>query len=168
MIKLIVAHDENYVIGNKNTIPWKNPEDMELFKKLTSNNTVVMGRKTWDSIPKKFRPLSKRINIVISTTIDESDGVNVFFVKTLTQALKHPKIVGDVYIIGGASIYDMALAIDEVDEISVSLIPGEHEGDTFFQKLDVYDDWIKMNIRFYKTFQQITYVRNRGQLNGTY
>lgn len=168
MIKLIVAHDEKQVIGFKNTIPWRNPEDMALFKTLTSNNTVVMGRKTWESIPKKFRPLANRVNIVISTTMDESNGVDTFFVKTLTQALKHPQIIGDVYIIGGASIYDMALAIDAVEEISVSLIPGEHEGDTFFQKLDVYDEWIKMNIKFYKTFQHITYVRNRGQLNGTY
>jgi len=168
MIKIIVAHDENYVIGYKNKIPWKNSEDMALFKTLTTNNTVVMGRKTWESIPKQYRPLSNRINIVISTTIDESNGVDTFFVKTLTQAFTHPKIVGDVYIIGGASIYDMALAIDEVDEVLVSLIPCKHKGDTFFQKLDVFDEWIKMNIKFYKSFQQITYVRNRGQLNGTY
>ena len=161
MIKLIVAHDENNVIGFKNTIPWKNSEDMATFKALTTNNTVVMGSKTWDSLPKK--PLPNRVNIVVSTqNFDNQPGV--IFCKTLSQAVKHPSIVGDVYIIGGASIYDFALSIDIVDEIIASLIPGTHEGDTFFQVLNVYDEWIKLIVKNYKTFKQVTYIKNRGQL----
>lgn len=161
MIKLIVAHDENNVIGFKNTIPWKNSEDMAMFKALTTNNTVVMGRKTWDSLPKK--PLSNRVNIVISTqNFDNQPGVT--FCKTLSQAIKHPSIVGDVYIIGGASIYEFALSIDIVDEIIASLISGTHEGDTFFPILNVYDEWIKLIVKNCKTFKQVTYIKNRGQL----
>lgn len=161
MIKLIVAHDENNGIGFKNTIPWKNSEDMASFKALTINNTVIMGRKTWDSLPKK--PLPNRVNIVISTQNFEKQP-GVIFCKTMSQAIRHPNIVGDVYIIGGASIYEFALSIDIVDEVIASLIPGVYESDTFFPVLNVYDEWIKLVVKNYKTFKQVTYIKNRGQL----
>lgn len=161
MIKLIVAHDENNVIGYKNSIPWRNSEDLSIFKSLTTNNTVIMGRKTWESLPKK--PLPNRVNIVISTQNFENQP-GVIFCKTMSQAIRHPSIIGDIYIIGGSSIYDFALSIDIVDEIIVSLIPGIHDGDAFFQSLNVYDDWIKLVVKNYKTFKQVTYIRNRGQL----
>jgi dihydrofolate reductase len=162
-VKLIVAHDENMVIGFKNTIPWRNPEDMKLFKTLTSGNTVLMGRKTWDSLPKK--PLPNRVNMVLSSKTPAEIDPNVYYFRSLSEAIKSPNIIGDLYIIGGESVYNLALSIDVVDEISVSLIPGTHEGDTFFHKLDVYNDWIKYNVRHYETFKQVTFIKNRGQMN---
>src|ERR1700722_19556919 len=99
MIKMIVAYDENRVIGYKNTIPWRNPEDMKLFKTHTTGNTIVMGRKTWESFPKK--PLPNRVNIILSSR-DFEPIPGAFFVKTFDEAINHPSIVGDVYIIGGA------------------------------------------------------------------
>lgn len=64
MIKLIVAHDENRVIGNEGKIPWNIPEDLKNFKKLTTGHVVVMGRKTWDSLPKKPLPNRDRKSVV--------------------------------------------------------------------------------------------------------
>ena len=162
MIKLIVAHDENYVIGYKNTIPWKNPEDMKLFKEMTTGNTIIMGRKTWDSLPKK--PLPNRVNIVVTRQkFKPMDGV--IFCSSLSEAYNHKKIIGDAFIIGGQTIYEDALAMDIVEEVYASLIPGKHEGDAFFQMLDVYNDWIKYCVRNLTTIKQVIYVRNRGQLN---
>lgn len=166
MIKIIVAHDENNVIGYKNGIPWYVKDDLRLFKKLTINNTVIMGRKTWDSLP--IKPLKDRVNIVLSSKDHTSIDNNVIYCKTLTEALKHKKVVNDIYIIGGASIYEFALAAGVVDEVIVSLIPGKHDGDTFFPKLDVYEEWIKYHVRVFDTFRQVTYVKNTGQLNATY
>jgi dihydrofolate reductase len=162
MIKLIVAHDENYVIGYKNTIPWKNSEDMKVFKQITSRNTIIMGRKTWDSLPKK--PLPNRLNIVVTTQKMKSTN-NVIYCSSISEACRHKDIVGDAFIIGGQSIYDSALAMDIVEEVCVSLIPGTHEGDTYFPRLDVYNDWIKYCVHNFDTFKQIIYVRNRGQLD---
>jgi dihydrofolate reductase len=165
MIKMIVAHDENNVIGYKNAIPWINKEDLKLFKTLTTNNTIVMGRKTWDSLPKK--PLPNRVNIVVTRQKLPSTN-EVIFVNTLSDAISHPNNIGDVYIIGGEQLYKFALDYDVIEEIEVSLISGIHEGDAFFPKLDMLEKWYKSIVRNHKTFKQITYVRNRGQLDGTY
>ena len=72
-IHLIWAQDANAAIGKAGTLPWRYPEDLKNFKKLTIGNTIIMGRKTWDSIPKRFKPLPNRINVVISESLfDES------------------------------------------------------------------------------------------------
>jgi dihydrofolate reductase len=165
MIKMIVAHDENNVIGNNNSIPWTNKEDLKLFKTITTNNTVVMGRKTWDSLPKK--PLPNRRNVVVTRQSLESTP-DVTYVSTLFDAIFHPNNIGDVYIIGGEQLYNYALQSDVVEEILVSLIPESHVGDRFFPKLDMYKAWYKLLVKNYSTFKHITYVRNRGHLNGTY
>lgn len=162
MIKLIVAHDENYVIGHKNTIPWRNPEDMKLFKESTKNNTVIMGRNTWESLPKK--PLPNRLNIVLSSTKRESTCGELYFT-TLSEAIAYPNIIGDVYIIGGTKVYEHALEVDIVEEVYVSLIPGKHEGDAFFPQLDAKEKWIKYCVKKFDTMEQVIYKRNRGQLN---
>jgi dihydrofolate reductase len=166
MIKLIVAHDSKNVIGYKNTIPWQNKEDLNLFKNITKNNTVVMGRKTWESLP--FKPLKNRVNIIVTSQPLAVDEENVAFVKSIYEAIAHHKVRNDIYIIGGASIYEQALQMDIVDEALVSLIPGEHEGDTFFPVLDVRNTWIKYHVRKYETFDHITYVKDRGQFYAAY
>jgi dihydrofolate reductase len=159
MIKMIVAYDENRVIGFNNTIPWRNPEDMKLFKTRTTGNTIVMGRKTWESFPK--RPLPNRVNIVLSNK-DHEPMPGVFFVKTFDEAINHPSIVGDVYIIGGAQIYKYALETDKVDQIEVSLIPGTHEGDTYFPDIDANEKWTNYSVKNYETFKQVVYVRAKN------
>lgn len=136
MTAIIVALDDNKVIGNKNDIPWYLPEDLKLFKKRTMGHPIIMGRKTWESLPKK--PLPGRFNIVITRQEDmECDGA--LFVDSMPKAIsaanKHsPKY--EPYIIGGAQIYHLAFATGVVDRLVITKVPGEHEGDTFFPDID--------------------------------
>ena len=118
MISLIVAMDKNRLIGLNGNLPWKIPEDLRHFKQTTLGHTVVMGRKTFESIG---RPLPHRENIVISRTLPPTEGVTV--VRSFSEALE--KATNDVFIIGGADIYAMAMAV--VDELVVTHIEEETE-----------------------------------------
>ncbi len=126
MIKMIWAQSLNDVIGYEGTIPWEVPEDLRLFKRLTNNSTVVMGRKTWESLP--VRPLPNRYNVVVSTSADENefedDSVEVF------------SSVGDVllaftdfWVIGGRQMYDAFMPY--ADELYVTTLQIDVPGDTF-------------------------------------
>ena len=107
-IKLICAISKNNVIGNENKLPWNLSEDLKRFKKLTSNNLVVMGRKTFDSIG---RPLPNRKNIVLSNNSNlEIDGVEVFNSPDEVISLyKEKPEKKDMYIIGGTFVYKLFL-----------------------------------------------------------
>lgn len=140
MTTIIVAHDENRVIGNKGDIPWHLSEDLQQFKRRTTNTVVVMGRKTWESIPEKYRPLSNRINIVV-TSLEPKEELpkDTLFIGSLESALNHAKLYWpekDVFIIGGGQIYRYALANDLVDCIIATIVHGVYEGDTYFPSLD--------------------------------
>lgn len=133
MIALIAAHSANRVIGNKGKIPWHLPEDFKLFKKYTLGNTVIMGRKTWESLPEKVRPLPERENIIVSTTLKHIEGAQVF--DSLEKALEYAKTLNkDIFIMGGASLYEKA--INFVDKMYLSEVYMECEGDTFFPEFD--------------------------------
>ena len=123
-IHLIYAQAANGVIGNHNTIPWHLPEDMARFKALTMGSPVIMGRKTWDSLPPRFRPLPGRVNVVLTQQADwHADGA--LLAHNLEQALA---LCGDaevVWVIGGAQIYALAepLAVRaEVTEIAQAFV----------------------------------------------
>ena len=103
-VNLIVAMTEDRVIGSKGSIPWKIPEEIKLFKELTTGNIVIMGRNTWDSLPEKYRPLPNRTNIIVSTTMQEQKGAIVC--KTVQEAMqKTHEYSREVFCIGGAQIY---------------------------------------------------------------
>jgi len=115
MIKLIVAVDKNYGIGKNNSLPWNITEDMKYFKEITlgsgnNSNVVIMGRNTWESIPKKFRPLSNRINIIISSTVKLEYCEQAVVFKTLNEAyfycFNKLKNINDIFIIGGKRLYE--------------------------------------------------------------
>ena len=131
-ITIIAAVASNGVIGKDNTLLWRIPEDMKRFKELTVGKAVIMGRKTWESIPEKFRPLPDRMNIVISRNPDfEAPGAMV--VNSLDDAL----FVSDHFeraIIGGGEIYSMALPI--ADRLELTAIHQDFDGDTYFPKFD--------------------------------
>lgn len=118
MISIIAALDPNGVIGYNNTIPWDIPKERHLFRKLTTGNVVIMGRKTFESIGK---PLPDRVNIVVSRTVSSLPGVEVYpsLKKALALAKTYKK---DIFIIGGAKIYEQALQLAEVDTMHVSHI----------------------------------------------
>ena len=132
-IKLICAISKNNVIGNENKLPWNLSEDLKRFKKLTSNNLSVMGRKTFDSIG---RPLPNRKNIVLSNNLNlKIDGVEVFNspddVISLYKEIPEKK---DMYIIGGTFVYKLFL--EYCDYLYITYVDKNFEGDAFFPKID--------------------------------
>ena len=116
-INLIFARAANGVIGNLNAMPWHLPEDLAHFKQLTQGCPVVMGRKTWDSLPPKFRPLPGRTNIVITRQTDwQADGAER--AASLEQAFQLCAQSREVWVIGGAQIYAQAEPLAQRAEIT--------------------------------------------------
>ncbi len=119
MTALIWAQSTSGVIGRDGAIPWQLPEDMARFKELTIGHTVLMGRRTWESLPARFRPLPGRRNVVLTRNPHyEADGAEV--ITSLDEALSLP----DLWVIGGSEIYHLALpaaARCEVTEVDADL-----------------------------------------------
>ena len=131
-INLIYARAANGVIGKDNTMLWHLPEDMAHFKQLTNGWPVIMGRKTWDSLPRKFRPLPGRVNIVITRQTDwVADGA--IALPSLAQALTLCHASSEVWVIGGAQIY--ALAEPLAHRAEVTEIQQDFEGDALAPQL---------------------------------
>lgn len=133
-LSLIVAMDENMLIGNKNTLPWHFKEDLKFFKRTTSGHTVAMGRKTYESIRHSLGgPLPNRTNVVFSRTLETIGGVHVVrdVVGYLRAAAKRDE---EVFVIGGAKIYTLALPY--ANRLYITHVEGEYEGDTHFPDID--------------------------------
>lgn len=167
MIIAIVAYDKNRVIGKGNEIPWRLPEDLKLFKKHTTDHAVIMGRKTWESIPEKYRPLPNRTNIVLTSAWHpngpSSEAIlGPYFTNDWDIALEIAERCRpnkDIFVIGGASIYEHAInqADVKVDRILASLVDGEYEGDVFFPEL--HGEWIEKTISEHDGFKLIEKIR---------
>ncbi len=129
MISLIVAYAQNRVIGNKGCIPWKIKGEQRRFRELTTGNVVIMGRRSYEEIGK---PLLNRTTIVISNT-KTFEGENCLTAKSLAEAIK---LAGDkdIYISGGAKLYEEALPL--VEKMYITEIDCEIEGDTFFPEFE--------------------------------
>ena len=127
-IGLIWAQARNRVIGKNGVMPWHLPEDLAHFKRVTLNHPVIMGRKTWDSIPPKFRPLPGRTNIVVTRQADwHEKGAQCS--SSLREALQQCENSNQVWVIGGAQIYAQALPL--ADEVVITEIDTEVDGDAF-------------------------------------
>ena len=135
-IKLIVAASQNNVIGFKNDLPWHLPDDMNYFKETTINSVVIMGRNNYLSIPKKYRPLKDRVNIIL-TKNPEFYAPNCLIANGLEKAIELAKLEKreNIFIIGGGKVYQYALEQNLVDLIYLTRIHANIEGDTFFPKL---------------------------------
>jgi dihydrofolate reductase len=134
-ISIIVAMDKNRVIGKDNKLPWNIPEDLKNFKRITTGNTIIMGRNTYESIG---RPLPKRNNIVISRTMNQSEYHGITIINNIDDAIAYAQdLEKNIYIIGGAKIYEQTL--DKADKLIVSYVKKEYEGDTYFPQLKKYD-----------------------------
>ncbi|MCC5991595.1 MAG: dihydrofolate reductase [Rhodobacteraceae bacterium] len=136
MISLIVARARNGAIGRNNTIPWHAPEDLKFFQRETLGGAVVMGRNTWDSLPRK--PLPRRLNIVVTSRPGDSD--DALFLP-LDQVVGAARAAGylRIYAIGGAGIYRAFLPLAErllITEVDVEV----EDADTFFPDI-VAEDW---------------------------
>ncbi len=154
MMNLIVAKAENNIIGKDNSLLWHLSEDLKYFKRITLGKAVLMGRKTWESLP--FKPLKNRRNIVISSQKDYiAEGAEVFTdIESALKALEGE----DVFCIGGASIYKLLLP--KCDKLFITQLFESYEGDAAFPEIDtnkweikrlspmLYDEKEKIKFRF--------------------
>lgn len=125
-LSMIVAMDDNQLIGKDNALPWHLPADLGYFKKVTTGKTVLMGRKTHESIG---RPLPNRRNVIVSRNADfEAQGCEV--VSSINAALELAKDDDEVMVMGGASFYEQMLP--SVDRLYITYIEGSYEGDAYF------------------------------------
>jgi dihydrofolate reductase len=128
-VSLLAAVARDGVIGRDGTIPWHLPEDLARFRELTTGHVVVMGRRTWDSLPDRFRPLPGRRNVVVTRDPNWSaDGAER--AGSLDEALALAADAERVFVIGGAELY--AAALPHADELLLTEIDLEIAGDTFF------------------------------------
>ena len=128
-ISIIVAIAENHAIGKDNKLLWHLPNDLKHFKTITSGHTVIMGRKTYDSVGK---PLPNRRNVIITRQHIDIPGCEV--VNSLEEAVDLCKTEEEVFIVGGAEIYRQAMAI--TNKIYLTIVHQSFEGDTYFPDID--------------------------------
>ncbi len=157
---IVVAADAELGIGKAGALPWRLKEDMKHFRDLTTGNgknLVIMGRKTWASIPEKFRPLPNRQNVVLSKTVDlyipgahtvavdqgqRTETVDAIKVTkgSLNEALDYDG--GKAFVIGGGAVYAEAMDHPGCEEIIITRVGGTFDCDTFFPR---YDDKFKLD-----------------------
>ena len=177
---LACTHDGG--IGLNGKLPWRLKEDMKLFKKITTTiqnpndkekgklNAVIMGRKTWESIPMKFRPLPNRINIILSRIMDkqtEETGVknSIYVVRNLEELdilieqLKEEQLLATPFIIGGASLYNKMFELDKISKVHLSLLNKEceYECDAFFDMKYISSGTFRVNK--IQTFDDFSYFK---------
>lgn len=167
--ELIVAVNQDGIIGVNNTIPWHIPEDLQRFKRMTEGHIVIMGRKTYDSLPPKNRPLKNRVNIVLTTSpelyFNKDEKKNVCFTRmeNLSNVIKENLVGGvakRIFIIGGSEIYDLFIdycsiihmtrvyfKVDLNDDATISFFPF-----TKLYKGFVLEEEEKKNETIYSTY----------------
>jgi dihydrofolate reductase len=134
---LIVAMDSDRGIGKNNDLMWHLPKDMKFFKDTTQGQIVVMGRKNYDSIPEKYRPLPNRLNVVL-TRNENFEAPNCLVFHSLEECLTHFKEESEriVFIIGGGEIYRMALDSCILDEMYITHVHQRYDAETFFPSFE--------------------------------
>jgi dihydrofolate reductase len=132
-VSIVVAISENHVIGKDNKLLWYLPNDLKHFKDITTGHTVIMGRKTYESVGK---PLPKRRNIIITRQPITIEGCEV--VNSIDAALQLCKSEAEVFIVGGAEIYKQSLKL--TDRIYLTIVHKDFDGDSSFPELDK-EEW---------------------------
>ncbi|HAT68450.1 MAG: hypothetical protein A2481_03285 [Candidatus Yonathbacteria bacterium RIFOXYC2_FULL_47_9] len=144
---IVAAGMGNHVIGANGDLPWgRIPKDMKHFRDITMGHPVVMGRKTWESLPEEYKPLPGRENIVITrnaSSVKTNKGPVIIF-ENIDSILEIAK-VEDVFVIGGAEIYRLFMPYAE--NIFLTLVMGEFKGDTYFPSISE-SGWYKEYMRF--------------------
>ena len=154
-IIIIAALSENHVIGVNNTLPWSIPEDLKRFKEITTGHTVIMGRKTFESIG---MALPNRHNIVLSNTL-QSNQVKVAgnMEEAFNAVLENED---EVFIIGGERVYRDT--IDMADQMYLTVVDGEYKGDAHFPNFDE-EDWNVTSAEIHTDFQFISLGRIKNE-----
>jgi len=149
IFSIILAIDDKLWLWKDNDLAWKIKEDMIYFKNITTNtsnkskkNAVIMGRKTWESIPEKFRPLPGRINCILTRKITKIEENNsIFYFNSIDKCLENlfnNKEIENIFVIWWANLYNQVLDNPKLDKIYITRIKWDHNCDVFF-------DWIPEN-----------------------
>lgn len=133
-ISLIAAIAKNNCIGKNGKLPWNIPEDMKRFREITNHKPVIMGRKTWESIPERFRPLPNRTNIVITRQKGYQTPSNVITASSLEEALRKTATADEVMIIGGGELYKEGIEL--ANKLYITHVDQTVDGDAFFPTID--------------------------------
>ena len=150
-LSIIVAIAQNYAIGKNNDLLWHISDDLKRFKSLTSGHTVIMGRNTWNSLPRK--PLPKRRNIIMTHEFDfHADGAEV--AHSVSQAIDFVRDEEEVFIMGGAAVYSLFLPF--VKRMYVTWIWQDFDADVYFPEIDMS--------RFVKTNESEVFVDQESGL----
>jgi dihydrofolate reductase len=131
-ISIIAAVADNYAIGKANNLPWHLPADLNHFRQLTTDHAIVMGKRTFESLPKG--PLPNRKNIVLTSVMSEGVNKGYFEADSLEDAIYLCEHEEQVFIIGGATVYKQS--IDKVDSLYITWVHHEFPADIFFPKID--------------------------------
>ena len=155
---IIAAMTKGHVIGKDEKLPWHIPEDMKLFKQFTTGNTVIMGRKTYESIG---RPLPNRDNIVVSSSMLAGESAvmcskdRLIVCSSLDAAVERAsKNNNEIFFIGGATIYEQALPL--ADQMYISYVKKDYAGDVYFPKFSD-EDWVVEERKDYAEFEWVRY-----------
>jgi dihydrofolate reductase len=146
-ISLIAAIGRNREIGKDNDLMWNLPDDMRFFRDTTLHHHIIMGRKNYDSIPEKYRPLKDRTNLILSRNADFIAPNCVVF-QTIEQAFAYSVEAGEteLFVIGGAQVYDLALQTGKVDRMYLTFVDADFESaDTFFPAFNT-SDWTRTEL----------------------
>jgi dihydrofolate reductase len=154
-ISLIAALAQNRVIGKNNDLPWHLPDDMKYFMQTTKTHHVIMGRKNYDSIPEKFRPLPNRTNIVV-TRQKKFQAPGCLVVNSIEEALTIARNnnEGEVFIIGGSEIYAQGFAF--ATRLYLTEIQADIEGDTYFPAFNK-TEWKEVSRKHHGTDDRHSY-----------
>jgi len=145
---MIVAHERNYGIGNNGRIPWYITEDLKYFRDMTINHIVVMGRKTYDSIPSSRKPLKDRINIVLTNNPENYNSVdNLIYCKEdkldfYLNYYHYHNAISKVFFIGGSEIYKKYM--NKIDNLYVTFVDNEYTCDIFFPAYELQFNLVKI------------------------
>lgn len=156
IISLIAALTENRVIGKSNDLPWHLPDDMKYFMQTTVGHHVIMGRKNYESIPEKFRPLANRTNIVV-TRQEEFDAPGCMVVNSIPAGIDIAidNREAEIFIIGGAEIYAQSLAF--ANRLYLTEIQTSLEGDAFFPGFSKHE-WNEVSRKHHPADARHTYA----------
>lgn len=171
-IILVVAYDNDRAIGKNNKLLWKLPPDMEHFKELTTGGHVLMGRKTWESLPARFRPLPERVNIVMTNQVDYNPSPAWKIMKPdHLRMMLGPRFNEPIFVIGGSQIYELFLPFaSKIIATEIKLSHKHLEPDSYFPDFLPTGQWIAENVQKLDTFggiesEVVTYVRESSAQN---
>jgi dihydrofolate reductase len=155
IVSLIAALTKNRVIGKNNDLPWKLPDDMKYFMETTREHAVIMGRKNFDSLPPKFKPLKDRLNIVLTRNKNLLRDFDVRAVSSINEAFEQAPANEEVFVIGGAEIF--AQTLPRAHRLYLTEIDAVVDGDVYFPEYNK-SEWKEVSRRHHPADERHAYA----------